>query len=156
MVFSFGDGFVTEGIYWILSTSTCYRYLVETVELPPDAFARACASRVVLDRIGDRWTVLLVVALAHGPLRFSQLRSKIEGITPKVLTQTLRALERDGVVTRTVFAQVPPRVDYELTELGHDLLAPIDAIRVWAEQHAARIVTNRERYDDERSVSADR
>ncbi|KAA1420205.1 helix-turn-helix transcriptional regulator [Nocardioides humilatus] len=118
------------------------------MDYPPDAFARACASRVVLDRIGDRWTVLIVVALADGPLRFSQLREKIEGITPKVLTQTLRALERDGVLTRTVFAQVPPRVDYELTELGRDLLAPIDAIRVWAEQHAARIVTNRERYDE--------
>jgi DNA-binding HxlR family transcriptional regulator len=119
------------------------------MDLPPDVFARECASRVVLDRIGDRWTVLLVVALAGGPLRFSELRSKIEGITPKVLTQTLRALERDGVLTRTVFAQVPPRVDYELTELGHDLIAPIDAIRIWAEEHAARIVANRERYDDE-------
>ncbi|WP_322938722.1 winged helix-turn-helix transcriptional regulator [Nocardioides bizhenqiangii] len=122
------------------------------MDLPPDAFARECASRVVLDRIGDRWTVLIVVALADGAIRFSQLRSRIEGITPKVLTQTLRALERDGVVTRTVFAEVPPRVEYELTELGRDLLAPIDAIRIWAEQHAARIVANRGRYD----VAADR
>ena len=116
--------------------------------LPPDAFARECASRVVLDRIGDRWTVLLVVALSDGALRFSQLRTKIEGITPKVLTQTLRALERDGLVTRTVFAEVPPRVEYELTDLGRDLLAPIDAVRIWAEQNAARIVANREDYDD--------
>ena len=121
---------------------------MDTEAFPPDAFARACASRVVLDRIGDRWTVLLVVALAGGALRFSQLRARIEGITPKVLTQTLRALERDGIVTRTVFAEVPPRVEYELTELGRDLLAPIDAIRLWAEQHAARIVENRDRYDD--------
>ena len=121
---------------------------MDTEAFPPDAFARACASRVVLDRIGDRWTVLLVVALAGGALRFSQLRARIEGITPKVLTQTLRALERDGIVTRTVFAEVPPRVEYELTELGRDLLAPIDAIRLWAEQNAARIVENRDRYDD--------
>ena len=124
---------------------------METINLPPDAFAKECASRVVLDRIGDRWTVLLVVALSGGALRFSQLRTKIEGITPKVLTQTLRALERDGVVTRTVFAEVPPRVEYELTGLGRDLLAPIDAIRIWAEGHAARIVANRESYDDDRA-----
>jgi DNA-binding HxlR family transcriptional regulator len=116
--------------------------------LPPDAFAKECASRVVLDRIGDRWTVLVVVALCDGALRFSQLRSKIEGVTPKVLTQTLRALERDGLLTRTVFAEVPPRVEYELTELGRDLLAPIDAVRIWAEQHASRIVANRERHDE--------
>jgi len=121
---------------------------METMELAPDAFAKECSSRVVLDRIGDRWTVLLVIALADGALRFSQLRTKVEGITPKVLTQTLRALERDGLVTRTVFAEVPPRVEYELTELGRDLLAPIDAIRIWAEAHAARIVANRERHDD--------
>jgi DNA-binding HxlR family transcriptional regulator len=120
---------------------------METIALEPDAFARECASRVVLARIGDRWTVLLVVALADGALRFSQLRAKIEGITPKVLTQTLRALERDGLITRTVFAEVPPRVEYELTELGRDLLAPIDAIRIWAEEHAVRIVENRERHD---------
>jgi len=117
------------------------------MDLAPDAFAQDCPSRVVLDRIGDRWTVLLVVALSDGVLRFSQLRSKVEGITPKVLTQTLRALERDGLVTRTVFAEVPPRVEYELTELGRDLLAPIDAILVWAQEHAARIVANRERHD---------
>ena len=117
------------------------------MELPPDAFARDCASRVVLDRIGDRWTVLVVVALADGRLRFSELRARIEGITPKVMTQTLRALERDGIITREVFAEVPPRVEYELTALGRDLLAPIDAIRVWAEQHASRIVANRDVYD---------
>ena len=120
---------------------------METIELRPDAFARECASRVVLDRIGDRWTVLIVGALSEGPVRFSQLRSRIEGITPKVLTQTLRALERDGLVTRTVFAEVPPRVEYELTDLGRDLRAPIDAIRIWAEEHAARIVENRARHD---------
>lgn len=117
-------------------------------EFPPDAFAKACASRVVLDRIGDRWTVLVVVALAEGRLRFSELRNRIEGVTPKVLTQTLRALERDGLLTRTVYAEVPPRVEYELTALGRDLLAPIDAVRVWAEQHASLIVEHRATYDD--------
>jgi DNA-binding HxlR family transcriptional regulator len=120
---------------------------VETNPRTPDAFARDCSSRVVLDRIGDRWTVLVVVALADGRLRFSELRARIEGITPKVMTQTLRALERDGLVTREVFAEVPPRVEYELTSLGRDLLAPIDAVRIWAEQHASRIVQNRDAYD---------
>jgi DNA-binding HxlR family transcriptional regulator len=120
---------------------------VETKKLPPNAFARDCSSRVVLDRIGDRWTVLVVVALADGRLRFSELRTRIEGITPKVMTQTLRALERDGLITRDVFAEVPPRVEYELTDLGRDLLAPIDAVRIWAEQHASRIVQNRDVYD---------
>lgn len=120
---------------------------METEEYAPDVFARDCASRVVLDRIGDRWTVLVVVALAAGRLRFSQLRSQVEGITPKVMTQTLRALERDGLISREVFAEVPPRVEYELTDLGRDLLAPIDAVRVWAEQHATRIVANRDAYD---------
>jgi DNA-binding HxlR family transcriptional regulator len=120
---------------------------VETIAFAPDAYAKDCASRVVLDRIGDRWTVLVVGALAGGRLRFSELRARVEGITPKVMTQTLRALERDGLITREVYAEVPPRVEYELTELGRDLLAPIDAIRVWAEQHASRIVANRDVYD---------
>jgi len=120
---------------------------METDQFAPDAFARDCASRVILDRIGDRWTVLVVVALADGRLRFSELRSRIEGITPKVMTQTLRALERDGLIPREVFAEVPPRVEYELTDLGRDLLAPIDAVRIWAEQHASRIVANRDLYD---------
>lgn len=115
--------------------------------MPPDVFARSCASRLVLDRIGDRWTVLVVVALAEGRLRFSQLRTRVEGVTPKVLTQTLRALERDGLISREVFAEVPPRVEYELTELGRDLLGPIDAVRRWAEANAHRIAANREAHD---------
>lgn len=120
---------------------------METNAYEPDVFARDCASRVVLDRIGDRWTVLVVLALAEGRLRFSELRNRVDGITPKVMTQTLRALERDGLITREVFAEVPPRVEYELTDLGRDLLAPIDAVRIWAEQHAIRIVANRDVYD---------
>jgi DNA-binding HxlR family transcriptional regulator len=121
---------------------------VDTVEWAPDVFARDCASRVVLDRIGDRWTVLVVVALDSGRLRFSELRKRIDGVTPKVLTQTLRALERDGILTRTVFAEVPPRVEYELTDLGRHLLGPIDAIRLWSEEHASTITENRAAYDE--------
>ena len=92
----------------------------------------------------------ILVALADGPLRFSQLRKRLDGITPKVLTQTLRALERDGILTRTVYAEVPPRVEYELTSLGADLREPIDAVRLWAEDHAATITANRARFDEDR------
>lgn len=115
--------------------------------MPPDVFAKDCASRVVLDRIGDKWSVLVVVALADGALRFSQLRARLDGVTPKVLTQTVRALERDGLLTRTIYAEVPPRVEYDLTELGRDLLAPVDAVRVWAEEHVGRITAHRAAFD---------
>jgi len=102
----------------------------------------------VLNRIGDKWSVMVVGMLSPGTLRFNELKRQINGISQRMLTLTLRNLERDGLVTRTVFAEVPPRVEYELTDLGRDLLAPIDAVRIWAEQNAARIVANREDYDD--------
>jgi len=120
--------------------------------MAPDVFARDCASRLVLDRIGDKWSVLVVLALSDGPLRFSVLRKRMEGVTPKVLTQTLRALERDGILTRTVHPEVPPRVEYELTDLGRGLRSPIDAVRVWAERHAHEIETHREVFDQEREA----
>lgn len=108
----------------------------------------SCPSRVVLQRIGDKWTPLVFQALKSGVLRFSELRSAIGGVTPKVLTQTLRSLERDGLVSRTVFAQVPPRVEYRLTDLGVSLLAPLDAVRAWAETHAGSVLDSREAFDD--------
>jgi DNA-binding HxlR family transcriptional regulator len=113
-----------------------------------DAFDPDCPTRVVLDRIGDKWTVLVIGALQDGPLRFSVLRSRIGGVAAKVLTQTLRAMERDGLLTRTVHAQVPPRVDYELTDLGASLTGPIQTLTDWAETHLAQILGARETYDD--------
>ena len=107
-----------------------------------------CPSRVVLQRIGDKWAPLVFQALKGGPQRFSRVRSTIQGVTPKVLTQTLRTLERDGLVRRTVFAQIPPRVDYELTPLGLTLLEPLDAVRAWAESNAAHILDARDDYDE--------
>lgn len=115
--------------------------------MEPDVFARDCASRLVLDRIGDKWSVLVVLALSEGTLRFSQLRTRLDGVTPKVLTQTLRTLERDGLVTRDVFAEVPPRVEYALTPLGRDLRDPIDAVRLWAEEHVGEITAHRDAFD---------
>ncbi len=112
-----------------------------------NAFDPDCPTRVVLDRIGDKWTVLVIGALDGGSLRFSELRTRIGGVAPKVLTQTLRAMERDGLLTRTVYAQVPPRVDYELTELGASLTAPIATLTDWAEVHVGRILASRDSYD---------
>ena len=119
-------------------------------EWPADPYSRHCPSRQLLDRIGDRWTVLVVGALAHGPLRFSQLATRIEGVSQKMLTQTLRALERDGLVTRTVYPQIPPRVEYELTEAGHTLQEPLKALEDWATTHMPAILAAREHYDTTR------
>jgi DNA-binding HxlR family transcriptional regulator len=101
----------------------------------------------VLARVGDKWTVLVVSLLGGGPMRFSQLRRAVEGISQKMLTTTLRNLERDGFCTRTVFATVPPRVDYELTELGRDLLVPVKALGDWAVANRERIDAARRRFD---------
>jgi DNA-binding HxlR family transcriptional regulator len=117
------------------------------VEPPADPYTAACPSRQVIDRIGDRWTVLILGALTDAPMRFTELARRIEGISQKMLTQTLRGLERDGMVTRTVHATVPVRVDYELTELGRTLTAPIAALEAWARDHIGDVVAARERYD---------
>ena len=113
-----------------------------------DVFDPTCPTRVVLDRIGDKWTVLVIAALVDGPLRFTQVRQRIGGVAPKVLTQTLRAMERDGLVTRTVYAQVPPRVDYALTALGVSLGGPLAVLTDWAEAHVGEIVASRDRFED--------
>jgi DNA-binding HxlR family transcriptional regulator len=93
----------------------------------------------VLQRIGDKWSVLVVVTLGGGPKRFNELRRLIASISQRMLTLTLRALERDGLVTRTVFPTVPPRVDYDLTDLGRSLLAPVGALGAWARENQSRI-----------------
>jgi DNA-binding HxlR family transcriptional regulator len=111
--------------------------------LPPDC--RAISD--VLARVGDKWSVLVVSRLGEGPLRFNQLRRSIGGISQRMLTLTLRGLERDGLVTRTVFATVPPRVDYALTALGRDLLAPVSALGAWATRNQAKIAQARARFD---------
>jgi DNA-binding HxlR family transcriptional regulator len=106
-----------------------------------------CPTRLLLDRIGDKWTALVVLLLSDGPMRFTRLRDQIGQVAPKVLTQTLRRMERDGLLTREVFAEVPPRVDYELTDLGHSLVQPIAVITDWAEVHVAQITAAQARYD---------
>jgi DNA-binding HxlR family transcriptional regulator len=112
-----------------------------------DVFDPDCPTRVILDRIGDKWTVLAVLLLRDGPLRFTELRDGIGRIAPKVLTQTLRRLERDGLITREVFAEVPPRVVYALTPMGQSLIKPIQAVSEWAEQHLPAISAAQQQYD---------
>ncbi|MGX4654613.1 winged helix-turn-helix transcriptional regulator [Micromonospora sp. SCSIO 07396] len=115
----------------------------------PDPFQRDCGSRQVIDRIGDRWSVLVVLTLADGERRYGELAEHIDGISQKMLTQTLRGLERDGLVTRTVHASVPPRVDYALTDLGHSLLDLLSGLEAWATTHLADVQAARVRYDAE-------
>ncbi|WP_174187712.1 winged helix-turn-helix transcriptional regulator [Nocardia barduliensis] len=107
--------------------------------LPADVYSAKCPTREVLDHIAGKWTVLIIDALADGTMRYTDLRNRIEGISQKMLTQTLRLLEADGFVTRTVHPTIPPRVDYTLTELGHSLRTPIAALRDWIESNINRI-----------------
>jgi len=112
---------------------------------PESADFRAVSQ--VLARVGDKWTVLIVSYLGDGPLRFSQLKRMVGGISQRMLTLTLRGLERDGLVTRTVTPTVPPRVDYDLTDLGRSLLGPVEALGGWAREHQAELETARARFD---------
>jgi DNA-binding HxlR family transcriptional regulator len=112
-----------------------------------DLFDPDCPTRLVLDRIGDKWTVLVVLLLSDGPMRFTDLRGELGRVAPKVLTQTLRRMERDGLVTREIFAEVPPRVEYALTDLGHSLIEPIAAVSDWAEVHVHQITAAQATYD---------
>jgi DNA-binding HxlR family transcriptional regulator len=105
------------------------------------------AVREVLDRVGDKWSVMVVAQLGAGPQRFSELRRSIEGISQRMLTLTLRGLERDGLVSRTVHPTVPPSVEYDLTPLGRTLLEPVHALSEWALENRAHIQAARERFD---------
>ncbi|WEH41126.1 helix-turn-helix domain-containing protein [Streptomyces sp. AM 2-1-1] len=113
-----------------------------------DVMAATCPSRTVLHRIGARWTVFVVNALDGGPRRFTELKGHIRGITPKALTETLRSLEADGLISRHDFGENPPRVEYALTPLGDSLLVPLRAVRSWAEEHVPEIELARSRRSD--------
>jgi len=102
----------------------------------------------VLNRIGDKWSVMVVGMLSHGTLRFNELKRQINGISQRMLTLTLRNLERDGLVTRTIYPEIPPRVEYGLTELGNTLREPIGALWDWSAANRAAVVAARERYDE--------
>lgn len=122
-------------------------------QLPADVLNKHCPSRTILRHLTDRWTPLIVAVLADGePVRFKDLKSTIQGISPKVLTETLRSMERDGLLTRHITASVPPRVDYQLTDLGLTTVEPLAAVRTWAETHLDEVLANRERFDAAQTV----
>ncbi|MBB5082354.1 winged helix-turn-helix transcriptional regulator [Nonomuraea endophytica] len=113
-----------------------------------DAFLRACKPRAILDMLTGKWSTLVMGALLDGPRRFNELRRILDGITQKMLSQTLRALERDGLVRRTVYPTIPPRVDYELTELGRSAGGLLAAIAEWSAEHADEVFAARRAYDE--------
>jgi DNA-binding HxlR family transcriptional regulator len=115
--------------------------------LDPEMFDPICPSSALPVQIGDKWTGMVVLCLEGGRRRFNELRGPLRGITPKVLTQTLRAMERDGLVTRTAYDENPPRVEYELTPLGRSLLTLIEAARAWSEDHLPALLRAREAHD---------
>ena len=112
-----------------------------------DAFLADCPTRQVLATVADKWAALLVNALAQGPRRHSELRRVVAGVSQKMLTQTLRTLERDGLVTRTITPSVPVRVDYELTDLGRDLLPVLRSLKQWSEANIEHIQRHRKAFD---------
>ncbi|MDL5203067.1 helix-turn-helix domain-containing protein [Streptomyces sp. ALI-76-A] len=125
----------------------------EQARVEYDAFIKGCPTNQLLDRLSDKWVSLVVSALADGPQRYSDLGRRIAGVSPKMLTQTLRSLERDGLLTRTVTPSVPVRVDYELTPLGRSLSLLLVAVKDWAETHIEQVHEARDRYDTEGHTS---
>lgn len=119
----------------------------EQARVQYDAFLRTCPTNELLGRLSDKWVSLVVAALLDGPLRYGELSRTIAGVSPKMLTQTLRTLERDGLLSRTVTPSVPVRVDYELTPLGVDLGGLLTAVKAWAETHIEEVRAARERHD---------
>ena len=117
--------------------------LPSTLSVPEDC--RAVSE--VLSRVGDKWTILVVSTLGDGPKRFNELRRSLGSISQRMLTLTLRGLERDGLVTRTVLPTIPPRVDYQLTKLGHSLLRPVSRLGMWARKNRTAIQEARRRFD---------
>ena len=125
----------------------CCTHLRETVQVIADPFDAQCPSRHVLDRIGDRWSVLVILTLADGTKRYGEVAAAIDGVSQKMLTQTLRGLERDGLVHRQVYAEVPPRVEYALTDLGRSLLGAVGMLHDWATANIDDVLAARSAYD---------
>jgi DNA-binding HxlR family transcriptional regulator len=120
-----------------------------TTRLPDPNTEHCRAVGSILARVGDKWTVLIVVLLGDGPKRFNEIKRMVGGISQRMLTFTLRGLERDGLVTRTVFATTPQRVDYELTKLGSTLWEAVEPLGSWAREHVSQILISRQRFDEE-------
>ena len=119
-----------------------------TVPIPDHASEDCRDLSSILARVGDKWTVLIVVLLGDGPKRFNEIRRIVGGISQRMLTFTLRGLERDGLVTRTVFPTTPQRVDYELTKLGSTLWKAVEPLGSWAREHLNEILQSRKGFDE--------
>jgi DNA-binding HxlR family transcriptional regulator len=113
----------------------------------PNAYNADCPTRLVLDRVGDKWAVLILGLLATESRRFNQLRREIEGVSQKVLSQTLKSLQRDGLIHRTAYPTVPVTVEYAITPLGRTLASTVDALRIWAETHFDDVMAAQQAYD---------
>ncbi len=113
----------------------------------PDAFIKVCPSRDIIARLSDKWAMLILALLEEAPLRFGELKRHIEGISQKVLTQNLRSLERDGLITRTVYNEMPLRVEYQATEFSTELTNIIRAVKKWSEENIDIILENNQQYD---------
>lgn len=124
-----------------------------TEPLDSEKFDPACPSSAMPIRIGDKWAGMIICCLEGGPRRFTELKVPLRTVTPKVLTKTLRAMERDGLITRTVYPEIPPRVEYELTDLGRTLLEPIQACRRWASENLPTLLLAREEWARQRDAS---
>ena len=118
-------------------------------------YLATCPTRQVLDCIADKWAALVVGLLLGGTRRFGELRREIQGVSQKMLTQTLRSLERDGIVRREVYATVPPKVEYSLTPLGQSLAATLEELRLWAERNIEDVLRNREAFDAAAAVASE-
>ena len=129
-------------------TSKQPRHTRGTDTLPRPVETTTCELRDLLDRLGDKWSLLVVELLGHSVLRFSELKRQIDGISQRMLTLTLRHLERDGLITRTVHPIVPPRVDYELTALGRSLLIAVQPLVSWTREHRSKVAGARADYDE--------
>jgi len=138
-------------------TLKCLGDLNDTAFFPPDwkTGKRAdCPVRQVFDRVGDRWSMYVMAHLEEGTLRFNEIRRRIDGLSQRVLTVTLRSLERDGLVTRTQYPTIPPQVDYRLTPLGRSLISEVRHVVGWSGDHYAELQANRASFDGRAGLSA--
>ena len=120
----------------------------------PSVLNPRCLSRLVLDRIASKWTALIIHVLSDGTHRYAELQREIGGISQKMLTQTLRNLERDGLVRRTIYPVIPPRVEYALTSLGRTLIEPLQAICKWSEKHLSELEANRAKTTADQAIDS--
>lgn len=136
-----------------MTHSTVARTDAEQARIEYNAFLAACPTRQLLDALSNKWVCLVLVALKDGPVRYGELRRQLTGVSQKMLTQTLRGLERDGLVTRTVTASTVPRVDYAMSPLGRTLTPVVESVKLWAEANMEAVQAARESFDDARAAS---